>query len=394
MSIYYLISILIPILCTVYAVCFYPKKVNTYEILALFFAWLVCIGIFYLGLHFSHYDTEYFGDLIKSATYYEEWDELETYTTTSCNSKGVCHSETHTRIDNHPAEYEMESRTGKSFSIDRDDYYGLVKRWGGSQQFEDMHRDYYSKDGDAYHCYWNNLESTFVPVTWTHMYENKVMDSNDVFNYSDVSKEDIKHYGLYDYPKVDNVYQKNILGIKDQKAEDKLQFINAMYGPSKQFRCYIIVFKNKPEMAGKLQEALWKGGNKNELVYCIGIDDSFKIVWANVFSWCENQEMKIGARDYITSLGTINLSKICDYTRTTVIPQFKRKEFSDFSYIVNAPSTAQIIIFYVIIIIICIAFTVFIVTNDYNYDKPITKRIYIRTLKTRGVIYNARRFKK
>ena len=44
--------------------------------------------------------------------------------------------------------------------IDKDEYYRIVKRWGGKQTFEDMHRDYDTNDGDAYFCVWNNIEIT------------------------------------------------------------------------------------------------------------------------------------------------------------------------------------------------------------------------------------------
>ena len=373
MMMFYILSIMLPTIAVICCLIYDKTKVHIGEVIMMYFGWFIIVTLFGLiSSMVTNRATEYLGDLITKATYYEDWDELVTYTTESCNSKGVCHTETHTRVDYHPEEFQMESSTGNSYLIDKDEYYRIVKRWGGKQTFEDMHRDYDTNDGDAYFCVWNNIEISAIPITWEHTYKNKVASSNDVFNYPDVSNDDVKHYGLYKYPPIDDLTQKCILGFNDPNAEKKFDFINGYYGPIKQIKCFILVYKNKPQMAGKLQEALWKGGNKNELIYCIGIDSSNNVTWANVISWCENQEMKIAAKDYITSMGKLNLVSLADYTKNTVIPKYKRKEFKDFEYIQNAPNHVACSVLFILLTIYCGIMSIFIITNDFDYNNDLS----------------------
>ena len=79
--------------------------------------------------------------------------------------------------------------------------------------FKDMHRSYRSKDGDAYVTSWNRTRENSYPVTWTHLYQNKVKASSySIFKYGNMSEEEIKENKLFDYPEIKNNDQNPILG--------------------------------------------------------------------------------------------------------------------------------------------------------------------------------------
>ena len=102
--------------------------------------------------------TEYLGTYAKRVVYYEDWNEYIHRTCTRTYKVGkTTRVQTYdcSYVDYHPERWEMIDKDGGSFPISKKEYSKLVKEWGGKVVFKDMHRDYYTNDGDAYYIEWN-----------------------------------------------------------------------------------------------------------------------------------------------------------------------------------------------------------------------------------------------
>ena len=87
-------------------------------------------------------------------------------------------------------------------------------------------------------------------------------------------------------------------------------------GKKKQVQYFVCVWKNKPYSVSDWQQAYWKGGNKNEIIVCIGVDALNKVTWANVFTWSEKDIVRIKIRDYVLSNKgkVLNLNELTDFS--------------------------------------------------------------------------------
>jgi hypothetical protein len=321
---------------------------------------------------FQTSDDEYWGGHVLNSEYYESWDEkvscrhprYETYTDSNGN--------THTRFVGYDHAYDVDwhqpywviNTTIGAFHVPEDRFSRLVHKFG-NKTFVDLHRRYYSKDGDKCVAVWKNDLETLEPVTTIHSYCNKVQASNSVFNFKEVNPKD---FGLFEYPKVNSEYkQRSIIGnggADHIQAETKLDYFNATLGNKKQVRMFVLVFKNQPLQAAFDQENYWKGGNKNEFITCIGVDDSLIIQWAHIFSWSEVEDLKIDARDQLEKDKPLELVKYVEWLGTNIEERFKRKSFTDFDYLSVDPPMGAIIFVYLLTIAICIGIGVWAVRNE------------------------------
>ena len=361
-------AVLIPILITVWLLLYYRAAVKWWEIGIQFaVCFIVIVGCQYAVERFTISDTEYWGNLGTQVRYYEDWNEeveyVETYQCGTSKNPKTC-TRIRTRIDYHPEYWELRTDGGQCLNITGHRYAELVSRWHMQPKFKDLHRDYHSNDGDMYYANWDKQKNTAEPVITIHTYPNRTQVSSSVYNYPDVLPDDIKAYGLFDYPNV-NGYQDNaILGYSDPNATKEFLWLNGYWGPKKKVRLWVLVYHNQPLQAAKLQEAYWGGANKNELVYCIGINDENAVQWAHVISWTDVQDLKIEARDFIAKMDKIDLMALAKWTDVN-INRFIKKDFREFEHLEVEPPLYMVIIAYIIILIINIGVAVWVVRNDY-----------------------------
>jgi hypothetical protein len=319
--------------------------------------------------------TEYWNTYLVSATYYEDWDEWIDKTcyhtcydqckdsdgnSYQCNPHD-CNPYDCSYREYHPAYWEATDNTGKTIHINQGQFDDLCRLWG-KRVYEDLNRHYYRDDGDAFHTSFDGKMEHTVPYTTKHIYENKVKCSKSVFNFAKVDSEDVNAYGLYDYPPADGFGYNPILGWSTPEASKKLQQYNAQLGSVKQVHMMILVFKDKPVMAALCQEGLWKGGNKNEFILCIGTDGK-QVTWAKVISWTEVDELKIRVEKTVQAM-PFDLNAISDYMAKEVRAKFVRKQFKDFSYLSIEPTQGAIWTAFIITFIATIGLAVFCVKND------------------------------
>jgi len=335
---------------------------------------LVAIIFRYFAVDSLTKDVEYWGTRFERVEYHERWDEYihQTCTRTCCcDSKGNnCSTETYdcSYVQNHPAKWIKVDHLNNGHYTSKSEYLRLKKK-NGNSQFKDMRRDYHSVDGDMYYTMWNKDTITYECITTAHIYENKTQAVPNIFEYPDVDSLDISKYRLFTYPQIYRHTQRSLLGYNDKKATKLLQILNGDLGNKKQVKVFILVYNNQPMKAANLQEALWKGGNKNEFIIPISIDDNSKPIWCLPFSWSEKELAKVNIRDYVMDQEKLDLSKIVDYSYKQIKKNYKRKEFTDFDYLEVKLTTSQYIWNIVISIILNFGLSMFVIHNAFqDYD--------------------------
>jgi hypothetical protein len=331
------------------------------------------IIVIFAGKHWSIYSqttaTEYWNSYVVKATYYEDWDEWITKECCHENCSGSgddrsCTEECHdcSYREDHPEYWEMYDNIGNSYRISRAYFNELVKKWG-NKTFQDMNRDYYEKDGNAYNTSYKGIFETTVPVCFIKTYENRVKASKSVFNFQDVDTADVKNYRLFNYPGENKFNFNPILGYTDQAASEKLSKYNALNGAGKQIHMMILVYDNQPQDAGVLQESYWKGGNKNEFILCIGKSGN-KIKWTKVISWTEVEDLKIRVARVVKEMDTLNIETVVNYMGSEVPKKFVRKRFRDFNYLTIEPTNKAIVITMIVTILVSVGLAVIAVKDD------------------------------
>jgi len=364
-------AMLIPVLTAAILYAWFQYRTTWWELLVPVGASLiVCLIMKYSVETYQTNDTEYWTGWVQKAEYYEAW--TETWTEIVTDSDGNSHIETH--VDYHPPTWNIVDSNGISVSISSAEFKHFVAIFGNKTEVGLFHGNQSSwGDGDMYYSNWNRKPETFTVATTLHTYENRIQASDNVLNYPDV--EDTK--GLFEYPvgRYDNI--PSILGASDYSANKNLSVINAKIGKRKQVRIWFLVFRNQPIAKAIDQEALWKGGNKNEFVVCIGTNSQKDIDWAYVFSWSEVEQLKAQVKMHVLSQETLDLNQLATYVGDEVSKQFRRKQFADFSYIAVDPPIWAVLVTFLITILVNGGLSYWLVKNGFH-DRPNRKHKWVR----------------
>jgi hypothetical protein len=319
---------------------------------------------------------EYWGSIVERVEYYEDWNEWITQTCTHsccCDSKGEnCRTETYdcSYCLYHPAIWQIVTTTGEKVGISQSEYAN-IKRKLGNEQFVELGRNYYTDDGDKYYSQWQGDSVTAILVTTLHHYENRVKAADQsVFNFSDVSKEDVKKYSLKEYPEIYTYYKmQSVIGDSSEDAllaDKKFCYINGLLGHKKEVRIFVLVFKDQPVEAGLYQEWYWSGANMNEFVICIGVDKERNVKWCKPISWTRSETLKAEVKNFVQSQTKLNLSAVADFTQKQVDKGFVRRSFKEFNYLTVEPPMWAVILTYLLTIAINIGLSYWIIINKYE----------------------------
>jgi len=370
------LGLIIPLIATIVLIVFFKKQTAVLEIIGL---WVASLFIIFLAKFFvdtfDANETEYWGEYAIRVEYYEEWDEWIIQTCTrevpcGTDSKGNTRYCTETydcsHRDYHSPYWQAITNLGNSYSITQKKYNEFMGLWN-NRKFIDMDRHYYTIDGNKYESYWDNKDYNILPIITTHSYKNKVVHSSSIYEFPEV---DTSAYHLFEYPEVEDYNCNSILSEvknKDIKWADKLlTYYNAKYGSSKQVRMWLLIYKNKPFQYGTYQENYWKGGNKNEVVLCMGIDKDLSVQWAKVFSWTERENLKTDLRDSVLFQKKLDIYKTVNVFKDQVVEKFQRRDFSEFDYLETEPSPLACIISFLIIGLCVTGMSVYIVKNQFT----------------------------
>jgi hypothetical protein len=378
-------ALFIPAVIAIAALLYDRKRVVWWETLIVFApAALVVLLTRTIIVSSATSDTEYYGSYTTKVQYFEPWDERHHKT---CHNPEICTGSGKSRhctpgssydcsyTEHHSAEWRKVDNNGNSFSISEDEYNRLVAFFATPKVFTDMHRNYYTYDGDQYSYDFPNVEAKVDPLTTEDSYVNKVRVSHSIFKLRDVTPKEKATYGLYDYPEIESNYQPSVLLPRGYDYDYRTETfpwdaLNSLYGASKQIRIFVPVFQDKTIDAAEMQRNLWEGGNKNELIICIGVDAQKRVTWCKPFSWSDNPMVEIQIRDAVNYMKgqRLDLAAVQSATRAAINENWKRKEFKDFDYIQVELTTAQLLWLYIITGLVSIGLAVFVVMNNITED--------------------------
>lgn len=368
---------IVPIIATLVMFLFFDRKrIAWWEYLFLFGASALVIFISKVVIESTMVsDKEFWGQTAYQVEYEGAYDE---YIHKTCTESYACgtDSDGNTKycdrtydcsyVENHGPKWRIKGSKGASIRISKSEYNRVKNKWGNEKK-TGSHRNYHSYDDGIFGSFWLDRDELVECIVTSHRYENRVKVAKSVFNFIEVTDEDKERLGLYDYPKIYDGYKQSvIIGYKDDVAERKLQLLNGKLGPKKQVKVFILVFEGKTKEAGVMQEAYWKGGNKNEFILTIGIDKQGNVNWAHPFSWAERSIVKVNAREFVMSQEKLNLSGIADFLHDDLDKRFVRKSFSDFSYLTVEPTITSIVWASIILVIITIGLVAWFLLNDFD----------------------------
>lgn len=367
--------LLIPFIVALILLIFFRKETVWWE----YFILLVPSVLFYFLIRFiiisvEESSTEYLGTYATMITHYDDWDEwIHRTCTKTVGSRKHRHTVTYdcSYREYHPEKWEIKDREGCEFPISKREFDSIRNVWKTQKKFKDMHRHYFTKDGDAQYYTWDSRKRlTIHDLTYPKPYDNKIKLSKSIFNFEDIDEDEAKRLGLYEYPEVsDQFYQCPLIGFrgKDFKGRREFEYLNGMYGKKYQFRCFVLFFYNKDITISVRQRDYWVGGNKNEFIVCIGLDSiTNNIQWNNCFSWSDNPSLEVHTEQYLNSCTKLNLSELSKFIQKRVPTEWKRKEFSDFNYIHIELTTTQYVIILIFILLYNIGASIYVITNQYK----------------------------
>jgi hypothetical protein len=377
-------ALLIPILAVIVGWVLFKKEIVWWELFIPTIASIVFILISYYSMKsYTLSDVEYNGYIVTEARYYEPYETWvkktcsRTYTTGSGKNRT-----THTvyydcsYCDYNSERYTMIDTKGNEIGISLSKYKSLMKQWRGKPKFVELNRyiDYHGgcgKDGDMYFFSWDKQVHTSETTTYEKSFTNILKSNHSAFNYPDITEEEAKKAGLYEYPTIENYnYQTSVIGLENTKVKNKwvftktLDHINGAYGRQFKVKVFTLFFKGKDINTAFLQEAYWDGGNQNEIVVCIGVDKNGKFEWVKPFSWCDDKRVLIDIREDLMSAKNPNAKVFHQTYYNAIRTHWKFKSFKDFNYLSFEPTSGQLIFVYLLTLIISVATVWWCVTND------------------------------
>jgi hypothetical protein len=359
--------LLIPLIVSGLALVFFKHKLVWWEIGLPTLVSLITILIMnFAFIHNAVSDTEFITEYPIEARYYEDWNEYihQTCTRTCCcDSEGQnCSTETYdcSYVDYHPEYWEVRMNTGSRQRVSQSYYNSLLKRWERKPTFKDMHRDYYTNDGDMYFGKWRNRFNDIEPWTFESTYTNKPQAAKTVFKFKEL--DSLERVGLYEYPKVDAHTQTSCIGCSNSD-DYYLQQHNANMGSKYQIKVFVLLFDSPSIEIAERQRVLWKGGNKNELVVCA--NKNFD--WVRTFSWVDDKTIEVNTNQLFLKKD-ISLREKISKLQDIIKEDWKRKEFADFEYIKITVTDTQFFIILGVVLLFsvgCVAFGIF---NDIDNE--------------------------
>ena len=378
---------------------------------------LVVVICQWIAIRSAISDKEYWGHLTSQAIHEEPFSydgecSRQDPCGQSCDSEGNC-TTTYCTVYYHCIKtssrkayiiHEAGTYTGQ-IRISYSKYKELVKRWNNHEHVakkiitKDAH---YTTVGDKYNrpgrgsrhwVFWPKTWETAEPVVSEHTYENRLQTQS---HWGKVSEEDRNLYDVFEYPSVPGGWRLQSLltnGPAFRETDKYLQYLNGYLntteGGYKKVRLWLLVYFNQPQESAELQRAHWKGGNKNEIVVMLGMNDEKEITWSDIMSHSDESdtlminvrdtlllEMAGGKNGYSGKLTDKDMLKFVHWYGDAVKSGYTKPDFGQYNYIQVSPSLFAIILTYIIVLVVNIGAGIFVVYNPWYEEahRPIRSR--------------------
>lgn len=147
---------LIPFFVSAVLLLFFRKQTTWWEHAVLIVSSLVVgVAMIWAFERAESSDTEYLGSYVTKIRYYEPWNEQKEETETYTDDEGNTHTRTYYVTVNHSEKWSYYDHSGRERDCTSQEFSAMKDRLQAASVFVDMHRNYYTRDGDAYEYQWN-----------------------------------------------------------------------------------------------------------------------------------------------------------------------------------------------------------------------------------------------
>lgn len=302
------------------------------------------------GLHYLFYRhrtsaTEYLGAIVTGVEHENEWTELKEEKVRKTDSKGNSYEVTEIREIDHSEIYRFHTSLGHHYQTNSDFFFHVCRQWDNPLK----HRSWtgsHIKYGIRHGQYKRFIDETingvedhhkYLPVSEKHRYTNKIINSNSIFNFEEISKSEASILGLYEFPAPDEKYDVPAILCRKfaipENIDQLYRRFNALETPSKQLRLFILVFDADAGIAvADKQKSYWKGGNKNEIVICLGVNGKKQVKWAYTFSWAKENIVEVEIDQWFLEHPELDFEAFLAWFGQEY-KKWERRQFKEFDYI-------------------------------------------------------------
>jgi hypothetical protein len=367
-------ALLIPLLATGITLVLWRRHLVWWELTIPVAACVVFIAVARFGAEYLVTgDTEYWGSYATGAEYYEAWTEV--VEDEEEDEEGNVSKHTHTT--HHDPEWYILDNVDQKLECSQGAFDELASKWGNREHEELSHSDEHGTDGDKYVTTYDGSPANFVPLTTEHRYTNRVRVSKSVFRQYKGQAGSVQ---VYDYPSVTDYYQPSVIGAGkgQEQATALLDVYNARQGAEKEVRLFLLVFPGGDVNTGMAQESYWEGGNKNEVVVCVGVNQG-KITWCYPFTWSEVDLMKVKMRQEVMDLQEADLLCVAQKMVKLVDQMFVRKHFREFAYVSVTLPRWSVVTIYILTLAVTVGTLMWVCNNQFGEETGAWKPRYGRT---------------
>ena len=378
-----LYSFIIPIITCIILYIWFRRETVWWEYFVVFIpSVLGTLLIYWLFQYGRVVDTKYESYRIESIRHYDEWDEWVHKTCTRRIKTGKNSYITQTYDcsyrNYHPEYWVMYTSDGRSERISKENFDYYRNLWSSPMKFIECNRRYYRIDGDAQEYNWPGDIKTLMTVSRSKEYSNYFQSSLSLYSMEEISKNEAKELGLYNYPKSEYDNYNNIW-LYDQNPiiSDSLMFFTPsefdrrclwdLNCNSTDFRCFILLYPSEKYSSDIVdyQRSYWLGGNENEVVFCLGISKSGIIDWIRSFSWSSEARLESNVLSEILPGEEFIMSSLIDEIKKSY-STWKPIKFSDYSYISPELYTSDYIWIFIITVLINLGLSWYVIVNEYK----------------------------
>lgn len=377
------LALIIPLIAGIIMLKYFREHLIWWEVVLPMIICIIFILIFKFSVEKSiTADTDYNSTLITKAAYYEEYETWvhKTCSYQTCSGTGksrvcVTHYYDCSYCDYTPPKWVVYDSLGNNWYITKNTYTELKNKWNSTPTFVELNRYinkhlFCGKDGDKYEIMWDKNPVTSESAVDDKYYENRIQAAHSMYDFPSVSEQNIKKFKLLNYPKINNFRQNVILSnTKPISEKDQIlaKYLDGKFGQINGCKLFICLYTDVSIKAAQLQKALWKGGNDNELVICIGLSKTDSITWVNAFSWTPDKRICIDVREDLSNIRTYDFEKIFNVLNAHMY-KFKKKNFKEFSYLTVDPPVWASIVTYIITTLITFGLCWWAINNDIHSD--------------------------
>lgn len=331
------------------------------------------VGTVHALVRYLGKDIEFLSGYVVTAKHYNAWTERVVYYVTVSDGKGKTRQEQRVRYVHHPDSWSWELNTGHTSSISEYMFLNLVSRWGGQTYYFPTYHPNCVAGGGGDAVNWDKLTEHVETETYEQRYTNPLDHSNSIFRYEEISPEQAREKGLYDYPAIQNMKQEPIqgLGIATLADQRAFQLLNAMNGKAYQVHFFVLLFDAAKGLTiAEEQRAYWHGGNKNEFTICLGVeqaDEGILLRWCNAFSWMDEPVMELALESWAREQAgkPLNLIAFSEWLKDN-LNLWKRKEWKDFAYLPNPMRWWQLLSIFAAALVACAGIVYYIYDLRYT----------------------------